>query len=264
MTGYLSDPPQHMSFYPSLPVPLGLPVETTPAHPCPYLPERVEMSRGFRCRTLPGWAYQALMDAGFRRSGDVFYQMTCPGCRGCVPIRVPVDRFRPSRSQRRILGRNRDLSFEIGRPAYSEEKNRLYARYLEARHDGMMTGSQGEFERFLCRSPTDTVEVCYRDPAGRLVGVGICDLTATALSTVYFYFDPELARRGLGIYSTLLEIRVARSLGLEHYYMGYWVEGSPKMHYKSAFRPCEILGTDGTWRPLERVAVDPSSAPCAG
>ncbi|GAB4263732.1 MAG: arginyltransferase [Deferrisomatales bacterium] len=243
-------PPQTMSHFPALPVPLGVDAVTTGARECPYLPGRKEVSRAFRCDHVPGWAYQALMDAGFRRCGDVFYQMCCPGCRACVPLRVPVAAFRPSKSQRRTLRRNTDLSLSFGRPRLTEEKHRLYARYLEMRHDGKMSGSWQELEGFLYRSPTDTVEMTYRDPAGALLGVGICDLTPVAVSTVYFYFDPDQARRGLGTFSSLTEIAVARSLGLSYYYLGFWVKGCARMEYKSRLRPSEALCTDGRWRPF--------------
>ncbi|MFU8856032.1 MAG: arginyltransferase [Deferrisomatales bacterium] len=239
-----------MSFYPTLPVPLGLEVSATPPHECPYLPGRSAVSRGFRCDAVPGWAYQELMDAGFRRSGRVFYQMACPGCRNCVPLRVPVAGFRPGKSQRRVWRRNGNLEISLGPPELTGEKADLFRRYLAARHDGRMAGDPRELEGFLYRSPTDTLETCYRTPEGRLVGVGICDRTPTALSTVYFYFEPDCSPRGLGIFSSLAEIRLAEALGLTHYYFGYWIEGCPRMAYKAGFRPCELLGTDGLWRPF--------------
>lgn len=243
-------PVQRMSFFPALPVPLGLEVSTTQPHPCPYLAGRVAVSRGFACGDVPGWVYQELMDAGFRRSGRVFYQMACPGCRACVPIRVPVNTFRPSKSQRRVLRRNRDLGISLGRPRLTAEKADLYARYLAARHDRQMAADAPELEDFLYRSPTRTVEVCLRSPEGRLAGVGICDRTPLALSSVYFYFEPDFPRRSLGVFGSLVELRAARVLGLRYYYLGYWVRGCPKMEYKEAFRPCELLGTDGLWRPF--------------
>ena len=243
-----------MSCYPALPIPLGLGATVTPPHPCAYLPGRTSISRGFRCGQVPDWAYQALMDAGFRRSGDVCYQMLCHHCRRCVPLRVPVSRFRCSRSQRRVWRRNQELRVSYGPPTATAEKHRLYRRYLKARHGGSMSGSWQEMEAFLFRSPTETLEVCYRDPEGQLLGVGICDLTGTALSTVYFFFEPTAHRRSLGTFSCLTEIEVARKLGLEFYYLGYWVPGCQRMEYKSALRPTEGLCTDGRWRPLAAAA----------
>jgi arginine-tRNA-protein transferase len=243
-----------MSFYPAPPIPLGLDATVTPPHPCAYLPGRTSISRGFRCGRVTDGAYQALMDAGFRRSGDVFYQMLCPSCRSCVPLRVPVAGFRRSRSQRRVWRRNQELRVTYGPPVATAEKHQLYRRYLDARHHGSMNGSWEEMEGFLFRSPTETLEVCYRGPTGRLLGVGICDLTGAALSTVYFFFDPAAGRRSLGTFSSLTEIEVARKLGLPYYYLGYWVPGCRRMEYKSALRPAEGLCTDGYWRSLEQAA----------
>lgn len=253
--------PQHLSFYPALPVPLGLQVSASEPHACAYLPGRTAVSRGFRCDWVPGAAYQALMDAGFRRSGRVFYQMACPGCRACTPIRVPVARFRPGKSQRRIWRRNQDLALGFGPPALTAEKHGLFRRYLAARHDGTMTGSLRELADFLYRSPTETLEVTYREPGGRLVAVGICDLTPRSLSTVYFFFDPEEARRGLGTFGSLVEIEATRSAGLPYYYLGFWVPGCPKMEYKARFEPGEVLGTDGRWRPLAPASAAEARAP---
>ncbi|MBI5018288.1 MAG: arginyltransferase [Deltaproteobacteria bacterium] len=239
------------SIEPALPVPLGIPVVTAPPHECPYLPGRISVSRGFRCEKMPGGLYQALMDAGFRRSGDVFYQNVCPGCRACAALRVPCVGFEPRKSQRRVRRRNADLTLTVARPALSDEKHDLYVRYLTARHDGTMSTDREQLQEFLYRSPGETLEVCYRNPTGRLVGVGVCDLTPRALSSVYFYFAPDQARRSLGIFSATVEIDLGRRLGLAWYYPGFWVAGCHKMEYKASLRPSELLGTDGRWRPFD-------------
>lgn len=241
---------QTFSHFPGLPVPRGLATVTAPPDPCPYLPGRLSVSRGFRCDDMPAWAYQELMDAGFRRSGTVFYQMACPSCRSCRSIRVPVGEFLPGRGQRRVRRRNRDLHLAFGRPELTHEKHRLFGRYLASRHEGEMSDDREALEDFLYRSPTDTLEMCYRDPQGALLGVGICDVTPAALSSVYFYFDPLEGKRSLGTYSMLMEIETAGALGLPWYYPGYWVQGCRKMEYKARLRPSEYLGTDGQWRPL--------------
>jgi arginine-tRNA-protein transferase len=201
---------------------------------------------------MPENVYQDLMDAGFRRSGRMVYQPVCRGCRACVPIRVPVARFRPGKSQRRCARRNADLHVTVARrPVPTDEKFALHRRYMSQWHGAREPESRGEFEAFLYESPVDTIEFTYRagGATGPLLAVGICDVCPPrSLSSVYFWFDPAQARRGLGTYGALVEIERARAVGLEHYYLGYWVRACAAMSYKCAFRPYELLDTDGNWR----------------
>jgi arginine-tRNA-protein transferase len=166
-----------------------------------------------------------------------------------VPLRVPVEEFRQSKSQRRCWRKNQDLLVEHGPPAASDEKFDLYRRYMTGWHGSAeQEQSRESFEAFLYDSPVDTAEFCYRDAGGTLLAVGICDLCGHSLSSVYFYHDPAEARRSLGTFGVLYEIEFARRLELPHYYLGYWVEQCAAMQYKASFRPCEVLHADGVWR----------------
>ena len=65
---------------------------------------------------------------------------------------------------------------------------------------------------------------------------------------IYSFFDVgEGARKGLGTFIILDHITRAARAGLPFVYLGYWVDGSPRMAYKTSFRPLEQLGRDG-WR----------------
>lgn len=241
---------QRFSHWPAWPSPYPLRLTTSPEHECPYLPGRIAVTRAFLARRLPGEAHQRFMDAGFRRSGTVLYQPACPHCRACVPLRVPVESFRPSKSQRRCFRKNQDLTIAFDTPVPTEEKHRLYQLYLDARHNKMQNRDWDDFVEFLYSSPTSTLEFCYRTQNGRLIGVGLCDALPQALSTVYFYFDPAEHRRGLGTFSSLVEIEWCREHARNHYYLGFWVSDCPKMAYKSRFGPHEHLRTDGVWRKM--------------
>jgi arginine-tRNA-protein transferase len=72
---------------------------------------------------------------------------------------------------------------------------------------------------------------------------------------IYSFFDVGPgSRKGLGTYIILDHIiRAARS-GLPHVYLGYWVEGSGRMAYKTSFRPLERLGRDG-WRRMDEPEI---------
>jgi arginine-tRNA-protein transferase len=253
--------------WPSHAPPVSVPLTVLPRRACPYLPGRTETIRGFVCDAMPPQLYHAFMDRAFRRSGRLFYQPVCRGCRECQPIRVPTAGFRASKSQRRVWRRNQDLAVTVTpHPRASKEKFNLYLRYQHARHDPERDGEDASgFVDFLYRSAVDTIEFAYRDATGRLIGVGIGDLCAGAsLSSVYFYFDPDQGRRSLGIFSALWEIAFAAGRNLPHYYLGYWVRDCAAMKYKADFRPCELLGADGVWRPAVDVPQAGHSAGSAG
>jgi arginine-tRNA-protein transferase len=224
---------------------LGL--EPSPPSPCPYLPGRESRLVAIRPERLDPGLYRLFMDLNFRRLGPVVYRPACDGCRGCHQLRVDVARFRPARAQRRCLRRNADVVARAGAPEATEEKHEVYRRYLQARHDGQMSGSWEEFRSFLHEGPPFAREVVFR--AGeRLVGAGIYDAGPEAFSAVYFYFDPDLAARSPGTLNVLWLVAECRRLGVPWLYLGYHVDGSPTMAYKAGFEPHEILGDDGQWR----------------
>jgi arginine-tRNA-protein transferase len=134
----------------------------------------------------------------------------------------------------------------------SDEKWALYVQYQSQRH-GETPGTNGAedreaFENFLYRSPVETIECTYRERSGKLLAVGICDICSQSLSSVYFYFDPGCARRGLGIFGVIWELDFARRHDITQYYLGFWINGCRNMRYKTDFRPYQILGADGQWR----------------
>jgi len=240
---------QTFSHYPAIPPPVELHLANLPDHACPYLAGRTATDRAVWAESIPAAVYEQFMDCGFRRSGKLLYQPACRGCRACLPLRVPVAHFRPDKSQRRCRRRNSDLRITVGPLCCSEEKLGVYRRYVADWHGRPEPEHASAFESFLYDSPLETtVEFEYRDNVGRLLAVGICDVCPGSLSSVYFYFDPDESRRGLGTFGVLEEIEFARRMGLPHYYLGYWVQGCGAMEYKGNFRPNEVLDPDGVWR----------------
>lgn len=221
--------------------------------PCPYLEGRVERNlftelRGAQARDL----HDQLAQAGFRRSHHIVYRPACPGCDGCVPIRVDVRNFAPSRSQRRLLRINGDLTVRAETPVATDEHYELFVRYQQSRHAGgeMAAMSFGDFRAMIEDTVIDTELVTIRDKDGRLFGGCLTDRLSNGLSAVYSYFEPAEARRSLGTFCVLWLVGHAGTLGLPFVYLGYWIEGCGKMSYKTRFRPVEALGPSG-WQPLD-------------
>jgi leucyl-tRNA---protein transferase len=236
---------------PGLAPPVPIELTLAPPHPCPYLPDRQARLRAFYTPRIDPTVYHGFLNASFRRSGSVIYQPVCQGCRACLTLRVPVESFRTSKSQRRCQRRNADLTVTPGPLRDTDEKYELYRRYQSQRHRSEEPDSRSTFVNFLYRSPVDTVEFAYRDGNNQLLAVGICDICPESLSSVYFYFDPAHSHRGLGTHGALREIAFAAEMGIPYYYLGYWVRGCRKMEYKAAFKPCEALWPDGCWREVK-------------
>jgi len=210
---------------------------------------------------LSGAEYQHAMDLGMRRSGTVVYRPLCHGCRRCLPLRLPVEGFTPSRSQRRVQRRCEGLfTIEVGKAVCDKERLDLYERYQASQHGEHAQGAdEKSYRRFLVETVTDTMELTWRDSSGALVAVGILDVTPDALSSVYFYWAPELKKLSVGVYSALAEIELCKTWKKKYYYLGYLVPGSKTMTYKADFPGAEVWDGD-RWRPLGGRRVDEEPA----
>lgn len=212
-------------------------------HDCSYLPGRqanslfvdpdVEMSAE---------AYSALIQQGFRRSGNYVYTPYCKKCHDCVPVRLNVSQFRLSRSQRRCQNKNQDIYVLETEPVYKEEHFQLYTRYVKSRHPGGgMDEPEGDkYMDFLTSRWSDTTFFEFY-AAGQLIGIAVTDLVEDGLSAVYTFFEPsqQYQKRSLGVYAILWQIEEAQRRGLNWLYLGYWIKDCNKMNYKDKYQPLE-------------------------
>lgn len=218
---------------------------------CSYLPEqRASLETRVMVDVTPE-ELEALLVRGWRRFGPCYFRPACARCTECVSIRIPVERFRPSQSQKRAWKSCADLRVVVGPPRVDQERLALYQRWHAFREDArgwepsFMDARTYEIE-FAFPHPSGREVAFYDDnpkegDAPRLVGVGICDQTPNAWSAVYFYYDPEYKKRSLGSANVLFQIEHAKRLGIPYVYLGYWVKDCPSMRYKSGFRPHELL-----------------------
>lgn len=224
----------------------------TAAYPCSYLPDRLARSQvATPTHLVDSVVFSELVRQGFRRSGLHVYRPRCDHCHACVPVRLPVADFAPNRSQRRCRARNQDLGHALKPLVFDETHYRLYRRYQSARHagGGMDQDDREQYRNFLLMSRVDSALVEYTLD-GRVVMVSLVDRLLDGLSAVYAFYEPELGRRGLGVYNVLTLVELARRMGLPYVYLGYWIGDSPKMAYKRQYRPIEGL-IDGRWQRLE-------------
>jgi arginine-tRNA-protein transferase len=161
-----------------------------------------------------------------------------------------VAQFKPSRAQRRAAQRHADLVAKVGTLAFDAEHYDLYLNYQATRHagGGMDEAEASDFRRFLTAPWSPTLFLEFRQGT-RLLGVAVTDVCLTGMSAVYTFFDPDETARSLGTFAILQQVELARRRGIPWLYLGFWIEGHPKMDYKRRYRPLQIRGPDG-WKPM--------------
>ncbi len=229
----------------------------TTSQPCPYLPDREERKVFANLATEGAVSLNdSLTRTGFRRSQTIAYRPACQGCRACKSVRINVENFDWKRRWSRIEKRNLDLVRTPRRSSATREQYRLLKRYLDSRHDdgGMNDMGLRDYVNMVDASPVRTVVFEYRnqptDDESPLIAAALTDVLRDGLSMVYSFYMPDEERRSLGAYMILSHVRLAEELGLPFVYLGYWVNGSPKMGYKSDYQPLEVFNGE-SWRPFD-------------
>ena len=83
--------------------------------------------------------YERLLHQGFRRYSSMAYNTRCQNCHECIPIRIPVKTFAPSKSQRRVLHKNQDVEVIISANQAdfcTDEKALMYRNYYNHHNEG--------------------------------------------------------------------------------------------------------------------------------
>jgi len=216
---------------------------------CNYLPDQEEQL--LVCMSpsedLPQ-LYNQLMHVGFRRSGEQLYRPHCPSCKKCHSVRVLNEHFYPSQSQKRIIAKNSDLSIKVT-DQERDDHYALYAQYIESFHsDGSMyPPSYSQYRNFIRCQWQHPIFIEARDQQASLIAVAVTDRVADGLSALYTYYAPESAKRSLGKFMIMQQIKHAKTLALPYLYLGYQIDECRKMNYKTGFRPYQRL-IDNKWQ----------------
>ncbi len=213
---------------------------------CPYgLPYPAIFYQGM-FGPIPERTMELFLSAGYRRNGNCLYAMKCFDCLGCIPIRLHSNSFRSNRNQKRVWKKNQDVDISIGVVHPGREKLILCDKFLKTRYPYAGNSADAYYSGFFLNRIVTTFEVNYT-LGGRLIGNAVFDLGYNWLNAVYFYFDPEEARRSLGTFNILTLLDFCRRKNIEYLYLGYYIEEVSAMSYKVNFKPYYLF-QDSKWQ----------------
>ena len=221
--------------------------ELGPILDCPYIPGNKSCNEFFLAYNLSSEEIDELLETGWRKFGLYFYRPKCPNCQSCLPLRVLVNQFTPSKGHKKVLKKNNDIQIKIRPLEFRDEIYELYAKHSKQRFGQETTIGEFKISHFYISCPSIQMEYYLKD---QLVAVGFLDLGKNGLSSVYFIFDPDHSKRSLGVFGALYELDYAQKINLPHYYLGYFISANPSMTYKSQFTPFEIYNWNSQrWEP---------------
>ncbi|WP_300366453.1 arginyltransferase [Hydrogenimonas sp.] len=214
-------------------------------YPCSYLPEKKTRMFYRYMRHASKELVTELVQRGWRRFGCYFFHPICARCNECKSLRIDVGRFTLSKSQKRVMKKNRETMIYIRKPGMTQEHLDLYNRFHQYKSETSgwkftPVNPHLYYENFVDGAHNFGKEILYFID-DKLVGVDLIDMTEDGISSIYFYYDPDYARYSLGTYSLLMQIQLAKQMGFEWIYLGYWVRGCRSFAYKTNFRPLEML-----------------------
>ena len=181
--------------------------------------------------------FNNLLSKGWRRFGVYFFKPSCMKCFQCIPIRIKVKDFTPSKSQKRVIKNNKDTRVVINKLNF---KKQIFEIYKEHSYDRF--GQSSSIEDFKNTFFINAVPACQSEYYinNKLVAIGFIDISSNALSSVYFIYKSEYKYLSLGVFGAIKEIEYAKSLKLKYYYLGYYIKDNHRMSYKNKFNPYEL------------------------
>ena len=214
---------------------------------CSYLEDKDQITNYkviHDCSTLECQEY---IERGFRRFGKMYFRPICEGCNECQSIKIDVDNFSFSKSQRRVLKKAKNIKSYIQKPTLTQEHLDLFDKYhlyMRDKKEWEYTKAtpQSYYSSFVDGHNEFGYEVLYFYEE-KLIGVDLIDILQDGISSIYFYYDTDFMEYSLGKLSLYNQIMFAKESKLKWIYLGYYVEDCPSLNYKTHYKP--YLTLDG-------------------
>jgi arginine-tRNA-protein transferase len=215
----------------------------------------VVIEDAFLADHVPPELMDQLWASGWRHFGKLFFRYATQedehgGQDVIQPLRIDLQRFELSKSQRRVLRRNAEVQVVFQPAGRGPEAEALFHRH-KARFTQNIPEDLGSF---LSEEPATVPCACVECRVTlevNVVALSFLDVGAQSTSSVYGLFEPEHSPRSLGIFTMLKEIEHSRERGCRWYYPGYATLGPSAYDYKKRFSALQYLDWEsGEWREL--------------
>lgn len=204
--------------------------------------------------------YDALLGMGWFRGTGIIYrsEVVCidEQVYGIRNIRFPVQSFNMRRSHARLFRKNmKQFTLRVGTPRVDARREELYRGHMhrfkafvhETLEDILLSPRMG--------AEIDAMEIGVYD-GEKLVAVSYIDAGESSMASILCLYDPAYSRYSLGTFTMLLEMDMAKRLGLDFYYPGYVLDLPSAFDYKLSLGPCQWLHKEEGWNWLETATTE--------
>lgn len=212
---------------------------------CSYLDNKEQKTHYKIIHACSSAYVHELVERGYRRFGKMFFKPICLDCNECQSIKIDVENYVFSKSEKRVLKKAKEVEAYIQTPVLTKEHLDLFELY----HLHMKDKKDWKYEKttpdhyynsFVAGHEDFGYEILYYHEK-KLIGVDLIDILEDGISSIYFYYDPDYAHLSLGKYSLLKQIAHAKEINKKWIYLGYYVEGCSSLNYKADYKPYKTL-----------------------
>lgn len=204
--------------------------------------DRSEIDEHFWAQEVTPEQMDYVWEHGWRHFGAYFFRYATltkkDGHFHVVPLRLKLEQFSLSNSQKRVVKKNQDLRLEIRDASIDAAKEALFDRHKTRFADNVPDSIYDFFTPHPAVIPCHAKEICLWQEE-RLIAASFLDIGAQATSSVYSIYEPSETKRSLGIYLILLSIAYSMELGMRYYYPGYAYREPSHYDYKKRFSGLE-------------------------
>lgn len=208
---------------------------------CSYLDDKEQITEYKIIHGCTSSYVTELIERGYRRFGKMFFKPVCENCNECQSIKIDVDNYKLSKSEKRVLKKAKDVKAYVQTPVLSQDHLKLFELYHLHMKDKKgwkyeKTSPDHYYNSFVAGHEDFGYEVLYYYE-DKLIGVDLIDILKNGISSIYFYYDPSYSHLSLGKLSLLKQIEYAKESSKKWIYLGYYVEGCDSLNYKADYKP---------------------------